>query len=401
MNVSVAKAPAQSSAHDIVARASALVPRLREAQAEIDRLARIPDELVEAFEAAGIYALTIPKAYGGQECSVSTWREVVTELGRGDAGAAWAVTLVTACNWMAAGLYPRHVADEVFAKPGARVAGVFSPRGVKARRVQGGIMVEQGIWFFNSGVYQADWDLLGVPMLNDAGEQTGAGVAIVPMSDVKLLNDWDTSGLRGSGSTNVTMEDVFIPDERIVGLQASNDGRQQRTFPDAVLYRSAFAPLMVSCLTFPTLGAGMHMLEEFMQTLPKRDIKLTPYAKQGEAPGTHIMLGEAAAKLDAAKLLMWKATADIDEWAERREYMPEADRARLVRDSSYADQLVWEAVDLIAGAGGGSFARRTNVLNRVWQDVKVANMHPFITQAVNYEAYGRLICGVRPLLMPI
>jgi alkylation response protein AidB-like acyl-CoA dehydrogenase len=401
MVVSLAKAPAQSSAHDIVARARSFVPRLREAQGEIDSLARIPDELVNDLERAGIYSLTIPRAYGGEECSVSTWREVVTELGRGDAGVAWAVTLVTACNWMAAGLYPRHVADEVFAKPGTKVAGVFSPRGAKVRRVQGGIIVEQGIWFFNSGVYQADWDLLGVPMLNDAGEQIGAGVAIVPMSDVKPLHDWDTSGLRGSGSTNVTMEDVFIPDERIVGLQASNDGCQQRTFPDAVLYKSAFAPLMVSCLTFPTLGAGMHMLEEFMQTLPKRDIKLTPYTKQGEAPVTHIMIGEATAKLDAAKLLMWKATAEIDEWAERGEYMPEADRGRLVRDSSYADQLVWEMVDAIARAAGGSFSRRTNVLNRVWQDVKVANMHPFITQSVNYEAYGRMLCGVRPLLMPV
>ena len=401
MDVSLAKAQAQSEARDIVARARSLAPRLREAQAEIDRLARIPDELVADFEDAGIYSMTIPRACGGLECPVSTWREVVTELGRGDAGAAWAVTLVTACNWMASGLYPRHVADEVFAKPRTRVAGVFSPRGVKARRAQGGIIVEQGIWFFNSGVYQADWDLLGVPMLNDAGEQTGPGVAIVPMSDVKLLHDWDTSGLRGSGSTNVTMEDVFIPDERIVGLQACNDGRQQRTFPDAVLYMSAFAPLMVSCLAFPTLGAGMHMLEEFMQTLPKRDIKLTPYAKQGEAPVTHIMLGEATAKLDAAKLLMWKATADIDEWAAREAYMPEAERGRLVRDSSYADQLVWEAVDLIARASGGSFARRANVLNHVWQDVKVANMHPFITQSVNYEAYGRLLCGVRPLLMPV
>jgi 3-hydroxy-9,10-secoandrosta-1,3,5(10)-triene-9,17-dione monooxygenase len=401
MTASLAKAQAQSSADEIVARARSFVPRLREAQADIDRLARIPDELVEDLERAGIYSLTIPRAYGGEECSVSTWREVVSELGRGDAGVAWAVTLVTACNWMASGLFPRHVADEVFAKPRNRVAGVFSPRGVKARRAQGGIIVEQGIWFFNSGVYQADWDLLGVPMLNDAGEQIGAGVAVVPIGDVKLLHDWDTSGLRGSGSTNVAMEDVFIPDERIVGLLACNDGRQQRAFPDAALYKSAFAPLMVSCLAFPTLGAGMHMLEEFIQTLPKRDIKLTPYTKQGEAPVTHIMLGEATAKLDAAKLLLWKTTAEVDEWAERGEYMPEADRGRLVRNSSYADQLVWEAVDLVASASGGSFSRRASVLNRVWQDVKVANMHPFITQAVNYEAYGRLICGVRPLLMPI
>ena len=182
---------------DVVARARGLIGDLRAAQKESDRLARPPEHIVEKLQEAGLYSLTVPRAFGGLQADISTWMKAVTELGRGDGGVAWAVTLVTACNWMVAGLYPKHVAEQVFAKPGARVAGVFSSRGCKARPVEGGILVEKGIWFFNSGVYQAQWDLLGVPMFDKAGEPIGPGIALVPISDVKLLHDWDTSGIRG------------------------------------------------------------------------------------------------------------------------------------------------------------------------------------------------------------
>ena len=89
---------------DIVAWARAFVPELRAAQTESDRLARPPKHLVEKMKRAGIYSLTVPRIYGGLQADISTWLWTVTELGRGDGGVAWAVTLVTACNWMAAGL---------------------------------------------------------------------------------------------------------------------------------------------------------------------------------------------------------------------------------------------------------------------------------------------------------
>jgi 3-hydroxy-9,10-secoandrosta-1,3,5(10)-triene-9,17-dione monooxygenase len=386
---------------DVVSAARSYVPRLRAGQAASDRVARIPEEMVAELEAAGMFSMTLPRAYGGLEASISTWMEADTEIGRGDGGVAWAITLINACNWMAACLFPRGVSDAVFARPNTRVAGVFSARGVKAHRVDGGIVVDKGIWFFNSGVYHAHWDLLGVPMFNEAGESIGPGIAIVPMSDVNLLNDWDTIGIRGSGSTNVTMENVFIPDERIVGLFACTDGSAKRTFQDQPVFHSAFAPLMVIILSFPTLGLGMHMLEEFVATLPKRDIKLTPYTKQGEAPITHIEVAQAASKIDAAKLVIAKGCSDIDAWAAKGEYMPLNDRVRICRDTAAADRLIWEAVDILASAAGGSFSRSGNVLNRIWADVKVANMHPFVSLMSNFEMYGRLVCGVDPLLMPV
>ena len=137
-----------------------------------------------------------------------------------------------------------------------------------------------------------------------------AGVALVPLSDVTLLNDWDASGLRGSGSQNVKMENIFIPDERIADLGKCTDATQSPTF-DSPLYRSAFAPVTVVILTFPVLGIGKHYLEEFLRDLPNRDIKLTPYTKQGEAPVTHIQLGMASSKIDTAELLITRACTSL------------------------------------------------------------------------------------------
>lgn len=386
---------------EVVARAQSLVPTLRAQQAETDRLAAVPPALVDALEAARLFAMTVPREYGGLETSIETWMAADAALGSGDGGVAWAVTLINACNWMAAGLYPRAVSDEIFAKPNTRVAGVFSPRGVQARPVRGGIVVDKGIWFFNSGVYHAHWDLLGVPTFNAAGEPTGPGIAAVPMSDVTTLNDWDSIGLRGSGSTNVSMAEVFIPDERIVRLLDVTEGRQASGFPDRSLYRSAFAPLMVIVLTFPVVGIISQMMELFLETLPKRDIKLTPYTKQGEAPVTHIQVGQAGAKFDAATLLVANASRAIDAWAASDEYMPLVERARLCRDAGAVVQMAWEGAEILVAAAGGSFSRRGNALNRLWQELRVAGMHPFVAPMSNFEMYGRLLCGVEPLLMPV
>jgi 3-hydroxy-9,10-secoandrosta-1,3,5(10)-triene-9,17-dione monooxygenase len=401
MNIARAQPATLAAEHHLVEAVRAMVPKLRAGQAESDQLARVPEAIADEFQAMGVYSMMLPKALGGLQTSISTYMDVVTEIGRGNGGAAWAVTLVSACNWMAAGLYPKSVVDEVFAKPGTRCAGVFSGRKLIARPAKGGIFIEKGTWFFNSGVYQAHWDMLGVPMFDESGKETGPGIAMVPMSDVKILNDWDPSGLRASGSSNVSMENVFIPNERIVSLIASVEGRQPSAFPNASLYRSAFTPLMVIILAFPVLGLGMHMLEHFMERLPTRDIKLTPYTKQGEAAVTHLLVGKASANIDIAKMLIKNACREIDEWAASEHYMPRDIRARICRDSAVSNKLIWEAVDMLGTAAGGTFARNDNTLNRIWQDTKVAIMHPYISLESHFELYGRMLCGVEPPLMPM
>jgi alkylation response protein AidB-like acyl-CoA dehydrogenase len=389
-----------ASQQDVVSSVKAMLPDLRAAQSESDRLARPPEHIVAKLRDAGAYSLTIPREYGGLEADMKTWMETVTEIGRGDAGVAWAVTLVTSCNWAFTSYFPKHVVDEVFSDPGASLAGIFSGRAVNIRPVDGGIFIEKGTWFFNSGVYEATWDLLGVPMFDESGQEIGPGIALLPMSDVKLLNDWNTSGIRGSGSTNVSVENVFVPNERIVPLAAIADGTQPRTY-EGSLPRVAFMPLMANILTYPLLGASLHMIDTFMETLPRRDIKLTPYTKAAEAPVTHLQIGEATAKIEAARLLIEDGVRDMDEWSRRSEYMPTLLRAKIRRDTAFAERLMWEGVDLLATASGGSFSWLSNISNRLWQDVKVGSMHPLVSAPSNYEMYGRMLAGVEPPLMLI
>src|SRR3984957_3231140 len=93
----------------------------------------------------------------------------MVELGRGDASGSGAATLVNINNWFVATLFPPEVSEEVFAKPGARTAAVLQPRSCKVRKVNGGCINGEALWPFNSGVYHAQWDMLGFPVRDEAG----------------------------------------------------------------------------------------------------------------------------------------------------------------------------------------------------------------------------------------
>jgi alkylation response protein AidB-like acyl-CoA dehydrogenase len=182
-----------------------LIPTLRSRSSETDVLARLPNSTIADLEEKQLFGMLVPKRYGGLQCSLRTFMDVVVELGRGDGSAAWTVALLSASTWTAATLYPKHVVDEIFSGGNFRTAGVLAPRKVKTRRVDGGVLIEEGSWSFNSGVHHAHWDILGIPIFDEAGQFIDSGSALIQRSQVTLLNDWDTIGLRGSGSTSVAV----------------------------------------------------------------------------------------------------------------------------------------------------------------------------------------------------
>ncbi len=390
--------PAEDTAESIIARASALVPALRARVKETDALVRLPDATVDEMSAAGLFDLMTPRRYGGLQTSVHTFMEAVAELGRGDASTGWSAALINICNWMTALLYPQHVTDSVFANGGVRACGVLTPRKAKVRRVSGGYVVEDGLWSFNSGVYHANWDLLGFPLVDDAGNVTDQGLALLPIEQVQILDDWDTIGIRGSGSSSVAVQDVFVPDERIASLPAAIEGRYNSPhLRDETLYRVAFIPMLAIILVFPALGVARAALETFLSQLPRRAIQYTWYDKQAEAPVTHLQVGEASAKIDAAELIVARAVDDLDRNAEaNRDYMDLTTRARIRRDIGYASKLIWEAVDLLASASGGSLAGAANPYGRIWRDARIANLHGVVCTSTNMELFGRLLCGQPP-----
>ena len=392
-----ADTPQGAAETDVVAKAAALCLRLRERATETDRLARLPESTVADLEEARLFEITTPRRYGGLQLDVRTFMDAMVELGRGDASVSWVATLVNINNWFIATLFPPQVSEEVFAKPGARVAAVLQPRSCKVRRVSGGFHIEHGLWPFNSGVYHAQWDMLGFPVFDEAGVFQHLAFAVLPIADVRILDDWDTIGVRGSGSSSVAVRDVFVPDIRISRPDSARFGKYKSTqLEHEWLYRAAFTPLAQIIIAFPVLGAGLAALDVFMAQLPKRAITASPYSKQGEAPVTHLQLGEASAKIDAARMIIANAADEIERHAKAGSSMDHMTQARIRRDTGFASRLVWEGIDILAGACGGSFASVAHPLNRIWHDARVASLHASLVPSTVFELYGRMMCGLDP-----
>ncbi len=380
---------------DLIEAATSLIPTLRSRIAETDQLARLPYATVADFEQARLFELMVPRMYGGLQTSLRILMDVVVELGRGDGSAAWAVALLAGGTWMSATLYPEKVVDEVFAGGGKmRTAGVLGPHNVKTRKVDGGVVIEEGLWHFNSGVYHAQWDNLGIPILNDAGQMIDSGSALVPTSQITLLHNWDTIGLRGSGSTSVAAKNVFVPNERISLLsKVLQDDYASAHLRDESLYRMPLIPFLVTKLVFPMLGMAKAALELFVEKASHRSIPYTIYEKQDEAAVTHLQVAEASAKIDMAELMVGRCVDDLDGYAASNRKMPREVRARIWRDAGASSQLLWEAVDLFAGASGGSFANVNNPMNRLWRDIRVASMHGGLCTSSSMEVFGRILFG--------
>ncbi len=378
---------------DVIAKAAALRHTLRERATETDRLAKLPESTVADLEEARLFEITTPRRYGGLQLDVRTYMDAMVELGRGDASVSWAATLVNINNWFIATLFPPEVSEEVFAKPGARVAAVLQPRSCKVHRVSGGFHIEEGLWPFNSGVYHALWDILGFPVRDEAGGYLA--LAVLPITDVRILDDWDTIGVRGSGSSSVAVRDVFVPDIRVSRADSARSGLYKSTqLEHEWLYRAAFTPLAQIIIAFPALGAGLAALDIFTEQLPRRAITASPYSKQGEAPVTHLQLGEASAKIDAARMIIANAADEIERHAKAGSVMEQMTQARIRRDTGFASRLIWEGIDLLAGACGGSFASVAHPLNRIWHDARVASLHASLVPSTVFELYGRMMCGL-------
>lgn len=381
---------------ELHAYAKELVPTLKQRAKETAALGRLPEETIAALEAGNLMTMTTPRAYGGQQVSVRTFLDVVAELGRGDASVAWVTALTNVTTWCAASFFGEEAAKEVFGgdEP-ARVVGVLSPRKAVVKKVEGGYLIEEGIWGFNSGVYHANWDMLGIPLVNEQGAVVDQGVALIPVSELEILHDWNVIAISGSGSSSVAAHNVFVPDSRVTSVtKAINGDYASSHLEGESLYRVACMPMLSIILTFPALGVGMAALETFLEGLPRRGIQYTGYARQADAPVTHLQLGEASAKIEAARALMEKHADALDASAASGQYMDYVQRAKVRRDVGYAETLIWSAVDLLATASGGSLAGANNPFTQIWKDARIASLHGIVSPNTNFETYGRVLCGL-------
>ncbi|HEV2638953.1 MAG TPA: acyl-CoA dehydrogenase family protein [Actinocrinis sp.] len=384
---------------ELVERALALKGLLagNGARGEADR--RVVQESIDAMVEAGLFKIALPKRYGGYETTMRTMLDVSAAVGEADGGTAWVLTLCNVCAWLAA-LFPQAAQDDVWAEnPGALVSGVLAPT-AESRKVAGGHKID-GRWFWNSGSWHADWAVLGIPVTNEAGEVVDQGLALIPRSDLDFEETWFVAGMRSSGSNCLIARDVFVPEHRVISVPAAIEGNYGTELADETLYRSAFVPLLALVLAGPQLGMGRAALEIVKSKAANKPISYTFYTAQADSVAFQLQIAEAAMLIDTAHLHAYRAAADIDEAAERGEYLDFTTRARVRADTGYAIEHVVKAIDVLLSAhGAGSFAE-ANPLQRIWRDSEVASRHAVILPVVGYELYGKALLGRTDQITPL
>lgn len=277
----------ETSAPDLVARATELLDLLRKNSFQTESDRRVVEENIDALAAAGLFKISVPKRFGGHEADFSTFLKVTSTLGQACGSTAWVTSLINVCGWIM-GLYPDQAQRDVYEEnPEARVCGVFAPSSSTVA-VDGGLKVT-GKWGFASGSLHSQWAILGVPVVDATGTQIDQGLALIPMSELSIEDTWHVAGMRGTGSNTIVAEDVFVPAHRIISLTQAVEGKVPTEHTEETLYRSAFVPVASLILIGPQLGLAKGALDFVKASLAKgKGIAYTFYDRATDAGSTQI-----------------------------------------------------------------------------------------------------------------
>ncbi|NBE49979.1 acyl-CoA dehydrogenase family protein [Streptomyces boluensis] len=378
---------------ELVRRAQELVPLLQRNAPWGEENRRLHDETIEALKDSGVLRMRVPARYGGHESDSRTVVDVISELARGDGSVAWTASVWAISSWMV-GLFPDEVQDEVFADPDVRISGILSP-GAMAVPTDGGYLVN-GKWSFNTGSQQSQWNVNAAVRPTPDGQHEPVMV-LIPMSELQIIDDWHTSGLRSTGSVTTVAENVFVPENRVMSMIPVLQGQHSSVAnADSPVYNTPFMPTACATVGAPALGMAKAAKDAFFERLPGRKITYTAYESQSEAPLTHLQVAEATVKIDEAEFHAHRIAEALDSKSAAGEPWTLEERARVRLDLGAVCQRAKEAVDILNTASGGSSVYSSVPIQRIERDIQTVNLHAILHPNTNLELYGRVLCGLEP-----
>ncbi len=382
----------------LVARATELIPLIREHAAQTSEERRVVPEVMKAIEDAELFNLFVPKRWGGHGANMATTVETIAEIARGDGSTAWAAALLNICTWFGT-TFSEQAQQDVFGEnPNAKCSGIFTP-GSKYERVDGGYLVS-GRWPYSSGSFAADWAALGIAADVPEGEDPRA-LALIPKQAWTIDPTWFVTGMKGSGSDTIVVEDHFVPEHRVQRFIDMREANYATPYKDDQNSHMAFIPVAALILVAPQLRLARHALERTRNSLPGKAVAYTIYSEARKSPVHQLGVANAATKLHLAELLMRQACFDIDVNAAEHHLPTMEVRARIRNDTGIVAELAKDGIDaLLTANGAGSFAD-ANTMSRIWRDASIAGRHAYVSPEVGKEVYGRVLLGDDELTMDL
>jgi len=291
------------SPEELLARARDLVPTLEARWERADRERRIAPETVAEMQAAGLFRVLQPRRWGGYEMDPQVFYKIQMQLAQGCMSTAWIYGVIAVHNWQLA-LYEERAQRDVWGEDSATlISSSYMPKG-ELRRVAGGFRLS-GRWGFSSGVDHCQWAFLGA-LVRGADEPPEFRTFLVPRRDFRILDTWDTIGLRGTGSQDVQVTDAFVPEYRThkasAGAAGTSPGLEQNT---GALYRLPFGQIFVRAVSTSAIGALQGALKHYLAWCSAR-VAVNDGSKSAEDPAAQQVAAETALALDEMQLALFR-----------------------------------------------------------------------------------------------
>lgn len=272
------------------------------AQAEIN--STVSENVINLLKESKITRMMLPKEYGEPQVSLKEFSDIVRTVSSYNISAGWLTYLYPLHNILPAYL-EKQTRDEIV-NQGGLICDVFAAVG-KAEKVDGGYNIS-GVWNFASGVLYSDWIGLGVAAEVDDSDKREIVMPIFHKDQVEIVENWDTFGLRGTGSNQVKVNNVFVPTNRILRLDhADKFSRppEENYDKDYLFYDAPFYATFY--LGFPAiaLGGAERILKEFKKLTEQR-VRLVDGVRESESPRSQRVLAEMSMQYHAADALMDK-----------------------------------------------------------------------------------------------
>ncbi|HEX4408274.1 MAG TPA: acyl-CoA dehydrogenase family protein [Xanthobacteraceae bacterium] len=379
---------AKVTKEEMIARAKALAPKFATRAEAAEKARRLPAESIKDMLDAGMARILLPEKIGGYGLGFDSWFEVMRELGKADASHSWCAGLIIHHAHLVA-QFPE-AGQKIVWKDGldVSVSASFAPN-AQASPTDGGYQVIAKGSPFASGVDNSTWVILGAMTPQEGGGNPEWRFFLLPQGHYQLRDTWNTAGMRGTGSNTIVTEGSKVPADLMMRLVDLGEGKTPGSkLYSHIIYHTPFFYYAPISFISPMLGAVQGAYELFCDWTKNR--KTQRGLPMAETKSIQVRLARAAADIDAADLLIRRATSVTD----TPELFSTELKARSARDFTRASELIVGAIDELVSLAGTACFGDTHPIQRAWRDIHMMSMHISLNTEMNYGNFGRVALGL-------
>ena len=400
MSIAAIRPLVMPSPQELIERARAMVPEIRALAPETERNRGLSPHIVQRIRDAELLRTCRPAMFGGYEYDGEVALKIALTISAACASTGWTVNGAVS-NGMSMAHWPLEAQREVWGSGDTDpfTFACFAPTGT-AVPAPGGYRLT-GHWSFASGCDISSWGKLGalIKPPGDAPPYDGA-FFLLPVEDCRIIDNWFVCGLSGTGSKDIAVEDLFIPEHRVLKFSETRAGTSPGArHHDNPIYRIPLLRLGASMLASTAIGAARGALDAYLDMTTGRTtrgalagggLRMTEFAT------VQLRLADAAASVDAAELILLTDMRNALAKLRRGDEITVSDRIRARRNQAYATKLAVQAVEALNASTGGYGLHLENPVQRAWRDANAVARHVSLNWDAVGTMYGQHAFGLEP-----